>query len=140
MKAAPTALVLSLALTAPPVGASLECVLLPDGMPNACGAPWLGEAMLEFCQHAIDLFNGERSAFVGLPAHEAGQCIGFLNAIAVLNPHSCTPINTGSGQLVTVFVKYVKAHPETLRHEASRTAMSAFAESWPCPGPEVEER
>jgi Rap1a immunity proteins len=99
--------------------------------------------MLRACQ---TLQRGMRitgdSAF--LPAGtEAQQCWGFMSAVqeySVLADQAgnrllsaCPAADTKTTQIVDVFVKYAKAHPEKLNTSAAAAAYNALADAFPCP-------
>ena len=74
---------------------------------------------------------------------EAQQCWGFMSAVqeySVLSDQggnrllsACPAEDTTTTQIVDVFVKYAKAHPEKLNTPAAAGAYNAMADAFPCP-------
>jgi hypothetical protein len=74
---------------------------------------------------------------------EAQQCWGFMSAVqeySVLADqagtrllNACPAADTKTTQIVEVFVKYAKAHPERLNTPAAAAAYNAMADAFPCP-------
>jgi Rap1a immunity proteins len=82
------------------------------------------------------------SAF--LPSETAAQqCWGFMSAVqeySVLVDQTgsrllsaCPAPDTKTTQIVDVFVKYAKAHPEKSDTPAAAAAFNAMADAFPCP-------
>jgi len=77
------------------------------------------------------------------PGKDSQQCWGFMSAVqqySVLADQSgnrllstCPAPDTKTTQIVDVFVKYAKAHPEALNMLAAAVAYNAMAEAFPCP-------
>jgi hypothetical protein len=113
-------------------GAVAQPVLDPKAMAKVMDS---GNFMLPYCQHTV--------ASTTSPQHPPnvwdGECTGIIKTLGFLGRvlpdpvKNCVPDNVVPGQGVRVVVKYMEAHPEKLHLNFTELAMSALAETWPCP-------
>lgn len=69
-----------------------------------------------------------------------GFCIGYVSAVADVMAYTsisafraCIPVESvSSGRLVRVTFKYLREHPEQLRHSAESVVARALSAAFPC--------
>lgn len=76
------------------------------------------------------------------PGNDVGQCWGFMTAVleyamladkdgkTLLN--ACPDPDTTVPQVIGIFVKYARSHPEKLNLRAAAVAYNAMADAFPC--------
>jgi hypothetical protein len=102
-----------------------------------------GNDLLPTCMAAVDfLDNKDLSRDRG---SDALQCLhyagGFLDGYEMAStvekgkPALCFPKNTNTGQVVRVFVKWMKDHPEKLNEPAGDCVSAALVDAFACKYP-----
>jgi hypothetical protein len=80
---------------------------------------------------------------------DSGLCRGYLQGIVDASvalatwefkqddggrrPGTCLPNDVTVGQVVDVWLKYAKEHPEKRHLAAASLTLNAFEDAWPCP-------
>jgi hypothetical protein len=76
------------------------------------------------------------------PSSDVAQCWGFMLAVqqySILADHdgktllgACPKPDTTTTQVLRIFIKYARAHPEKLGQPAAAVAFNAMADAFPC--------
>ena len=102
-----------------------------------------GNDLLPACAIAVDfLDHKDLSKDQG---HEAFECLmyvaGYLNGYGMAStvekgkPALCFPENTSTGQIIRVFAKWMKDHPERLSEPAANCMFAALSDAFGCKYP-----
>ena len=71
-------------------------------------------------------------------AVQAGQCLGAVRTIGLLNPtldrprRYCAPPEVVLVQQIQAITKYMDTHPDRMSQDFVRVAVAALNETWPC--------
>ena len=96
------------------------------------------------CRAAADIVQGKRPAADSPDAaaqlRQAAVCFGAVTAIMNVAPFfkpefsACPPADTKItvAQMILVVTTHLKKHPEQLRENFHRLAVTALAAAWPC--------
>ena len=101
-----------------------------------------GNELVEHCNSAIKLYEGENSASTTTEIG-AGLCLGVLDGFRSLNTFYeavlekdqlffCIPTGVTNGQLAKVVVKYLNDNPSELHEPATALIWTALFEAFPC--------
>jgi hypothetical protein len=114
----------------------------------ALGTPTQAETareLLHVCELLQKGLHVERGQVLIPPGSDVAQCWGFMLAVqqySTLADQSgqtllgaCPKPDTTTKQVLGVFIKYARSHPEKSRLPAAAVAFSAMAEAFPCDQP-----
>jgi hypothetical protein len=114
-----------------------EALAAPVSSPNFDNSDFA----LKSAQDLFDLCTAEQ----GNPAFRTARafCYGYFSgarhyhdavaAVAVLAPLACPPASVTRDEAVTVFVEFIRAHPQKAADQPVDAVFEALATRWPCP-------